>query len=1049
MMKNLRYFVLMISFFLVSGLAAQEGQLQNEADCTYLEEQGIDQFAAEQLVNARGESIMDFIPVTGLLLMPESGNEKVIAFDPADGSLIDEFFFPGDEVNLTTPIQVIWNFFGTSFLISDQLKRLVQQYSIDGDFEQTFAPIGGEDQDILSNIRGIYMKPDGTLLVTVAGGANTNSIASFDVDGEYLGNFVDNNAGGLNGPWSIVYRADMNDYLITASGSNGIHRYDADGDFIEMFATGLNFPQQLQQIDNGNILVATFSAPSGVYEFDSEGNQIGYYSVMTGLRGVRELSDGNIMVTNSSGAHIINRNNQLLETVVSGQARHISHIMPMDMDFYALTLEMDPEDAGTVHGGGSYPEDFTATITATPNLYHEFVNWTDEDDNVVSTTPVFQFTMPAEDVTLTANFVALDVYDVTFMVMEDSADEDPIEEAVISIEGFDNIETDANGAATIALPAGSHIAHISKTGYVAEEVAFDVTDSDITIEVFMTDVIMPPANVEVHTDEMAAGEALLTWSDPADVTEFRYDDGVVDGQLGFQGTWNSVMGAVHHHNAILNEMTWHITSEGGPHNTVKVWVLGLDANGLPDRNNIVYTAEDVPNVDDQWNTYEFANPIEMPEGFFIGLSYNGFLGLATDDGVGEPWDFVPGTQFGVFNITDPTSDFTDISVWGFQVNYLLRAFGLDLGEVRYDFNAVAEAKGPAPVFIPVDEPYDAGSPAGSFDTRAFLGFNVYLNDNLVAEEIAETEYLFTNLPGGEHTAGVQTAYTTGNSEIVSIDFEVEGDPDVFEVIFHVDITDAVMNGQLYGFDPDEHHILITGDMVGWAEPGTDPEQIMEPHADDPMIYVATFYLEAGTYEYKYFSDLIGAGWDGGEWAGDPNRAVEVTDDMVVEDVFEVGDMPTFTVTFDVMDNWDDPIDIAVVTFNGMTNEPGDYVFTGITPGTYVYLVTADGYEPVDGEAEVTGDKVIEVMLDITPNVPETEDISLNIYPNPVRGNLHIKADIEIQSVQLVDLLGQVVYSSMVNDMMHEVNVSGLNNGIYIVQILTNEGIITHRVNVSR
>ncbi len=278
-----------------------------------------------------------------------------------------------------------------------------------------------------------------------------------------------------------------------------------------------------------------------------------------------------------------------------------------------------------------------------------------------------------------------------------------------------------------------------------------------------------------------------------------------------------------------------------------------------------------------------------------------------------------------------------------------------------------------------------------------------------------------------------------------------GEPNVFEVTFHVDIADAVMNGQLYGFDPDEHHILISGSLLGWAEPGTDPDQVMEPHADNPMVYVATFQLEAGTYEYKYFSDLIGEGWDGGEWAGDPNRVVEVTNHMVVEDVFEAGDPPTFTVTFDIIDNEGEPIENATIMFNSIINEMGDYTFTDITAGIYEYIINAPGFIEVSDEAEVTEEMMIEVVMEeeTEPNVIETEDISLKIYPNPVRGNLYIEADSEIKSVQMVDMLGQVVYSSVVNNLIYEMNISGLTDGIYLVQIMTQNGLITHRIQVAK
>ncbi len=62
---------------------------------------------------------------------------------------------------------------------------------------------------------------------------------------------------------------------------------------------------------------------------------------------------------------------------------------------------------------------------------------------------------------------------------------------------------------------------------------------------------------------------------------------------------------------------------------------------------------------------------------------------------------------------------------------------------------------------------------------------------------------------------------------------------------------------------------------------------------DDLIYTATVQnVPAGELQYKYFSDAFGAGWDGGEWDGEPNRSVMVDGDLVLNDVW--GD-PTVSV----------------------------------------------------------------------------------------------------------------------------------------------------------
>ncbi len=74
-----------------------------------------------------------------------------------------------------------------------------------------------------------------------------------------------------------------------------------------------------------------------------------------------------------------------------------------EIPLYTLTLIAKPEDGGTVEGSGEYERWEFINITATPNFGYEFVNWTDEQDNVIETDASFRYQI-SEDATLTANF---------------------------------------------------------------------------------------------------------------------------------------------------------------------------------------------------------------------------------------------------------------------------------------------------------------------------------------------------------------------------------------------------------------------------------------------------------------------------------------------------------------------------------------------------------------------------------------------------------------------------------------------------------------------
>lgn len=79
---------------------------------------------------------------------------------------------------------------------------------------------------------------------------------------------------------------------------------------------------------------------------------------------------------------------------------------------YNITAIANPVDGGTITGEGTYAENEQATLTAIPNQDYQFVNWT-EDGNEVATDSIYEFTVTGHR-DLVANFamfhtVSLDV----------------------------------------------------------------------------------------------------------------------------------------------------------------------------------------------------------------------------------------------------------------------------------------------------------------------------------------------------------------------------------------------------------------------------------------------------------------------------------------------------------------------------------------------------------------------------------------------------------------------------------------------------------------
>lgn len=73
---------------------------------------------------------------------------------------------------------------------------------------------------------------------------------------------------------------------------------------------------------------------------------------------------------------------------------------------YRVTLQADPQNGGTVTGGGSYEADNReATVTATANQGYYFIGWYKAgQEEAVNTNTEYTFTVPEDGITLTARF---------------------------------------------------------------------------------------------------------------------------------------------------------------------------------------------------------------------------------------------------------------------------------------------------------------------------------------------------------------------------------------------------------------------------------------------------------------------------------------------------------------------------------------------------------------------------------------------------------------------------------------------------------------------
>jgi hypothetical protein len=149
---------------------------------------------------------------------------------------------------------------------------------------------------------------DGEVWVTNAGtnnGAPGNAIIRYDFSGNELGSFP---TTGNDSAFDIIDVGGGEVYISYISAESKIERRDYDGNVLgNVVGEGVvNFIQQMEvNTDNNSVYAAVFSISgsnsSGLYEFSIDDGSILNYYDEGNLRGVAQLENGNVLVSNAAG----------------------------------------------------------------------------------------------------------------------------------------------------------------------------------------------------------------------------------------------------------------------------------------------------------------------------------------------------------------------------------------------------------------------------------------------------------------------------------------------------------------------------------------------------------------------------------------------------------------------------------------------------------------------------------------------------------------------------------------------------------------------------
>jgi len=291
----------------------------------------------------------------------------------------------------------------------------------------------------------------------------------------------------------------------------------------------------------------------------------------------------------------------------------------------------------------------------------------------------------------------------------------------------------------------------------------------------------------------------------------------------------------------------------------------------------------------------------------------------------------------------------------------------------------------------------------------------------------------------------------------------------YDVTFQVDMTGAT-------FDPATQGVFMSGDFLGWTEPGANLDYQLALVSDN--IYNITFQFDGDTsVSYKYFIvDNGTTSWANGEWNGDPNRVAVFNGEKTIENLWALKPMTT---TFNVdlsnvepfgtdttevfmagdFGGWAQPGTVKYWKMNPSGENPLIYTFTTVFyPGDYQFkFFFVYNQVPSWDFGEWTGDpnRTFTIVNDTTMDYVWGEiagidnnftNSSMNIYPNPCQNNLNVVINNnEVTKIEVLSITGAVIREiENIDSEMISIDTRDMRSGMYFVAVYSENKVTTSK-----
>ncbi len=212
----------------------------------------------------------------------------------------------------------------------------------------------------------------------------------------------------------------------------------------------------------------------------------------------------------------------------------------------------------------------------------------------------------------------------------------------------------------------------------------------------------------------------------------------------------------------------------------------------------------------------------------------------------------------------------------------------------------------------------------------------------------------------------------------------------------------------------------------------------------PEFYELTIPLPAGNYQYKYFLVADKSTWELGDWAGEPNRSININGATVAEDQWSkrpgAGKSQLFSTEQGVFN--------TTFRVNMAGAKAGDLIFN-----PYIHKVFVSGNFGGDiNWIQPGANPNLELtlwggILDAgrQNNIPKSK--TPIIFPNPASTLATISSDVNIGMIEVFNLAGAKIHEQIINQPSFTLSTASYPNGLYLLKVYSGSGVTVHKLQV--